>query len=484
MLEFKKLFSRCKIPFLRPKTLTFFVVLLFSLISFKLHNILFSSIQIFEFDTVYFANMVIGTLEDGLPDFNNIYANSIWKCSLESINFCLDNKELVVQNDLFPIDYSSGYLMVFATAFISKILLIFNQLNLISPPESILSTIINSFSIYICFIYLIGLISIVVSINYLNQKNSIYFSERLILIFSFLLVPFSGVPHVTDRMVGELPSVIYISAAFIIFGASTTSLLRLERRKKYRLLDDSTIYHQKFRNVFLVSFILLILSTEAKSSVLPTAITILASQLLLVFQSKFLGKAEFTNILRNAIQNSRNFFNYVLILLIGIFPLMISNKIIPSLFYAIFRKDLFTRFIQKSKEFYEFQSNAGRGWGGETITSFRNLRNNIAAYPHGNLVVILSLIIILIAFFILLNYFFRIIGNPSRRRNFDVYLDSTIISACNLLIFISSYSYSIIYRFPYLRNVFISLAITLLIPINLVLILGQYRRKNIKYEYL
>ena len=106
MLEFKKLFSRCKIPFLRPKTLTFFVVLLFSLISFKLHNILFSSIQIFEFDTVYFANMVIGTLEDGLPDFNNIYANSIWKCSLESINFCLDNKELVVQNDLFPIDYS------------------------------------------------------------------------------------------------------------------------------------------------------------------------------------------------------------------------------------------------------------------------------------------------------------------------------------------------------------------------------------------
>ena len=192
MLEFKKLFSRCKIPFLRPKTLTLFVVLLFSLISFKLHNILFSSIQIFEFDTVYFANMVIGTLEDGLPDFNNIYANSIWKCSLESINFCLDNKELVVQNDLFPIDYSSGYLMVFATAFISKILLIFNQLNLISPPESILSTIINSFSIYICFIYLIGLISIVVSINYLNQKNSIYFSERLFLIFSFLLVRFCG----------------------------------------------------------------------------------------------------------------------------------------------------------------------------------------------------------------------------------------------------------------------------------------------------
>ena len=71
----------------------------------------------------------------------------------------------------------------------------------------------------------------------------------------------------------------------------------------------------------------------------------------------------------------------------------------------------FNLFITKSKDFINYQSNAGRSWGGDTIDYFTNIKNNLYAYNLTKILIpislILSLFLLLGLFYKSLNYFRR-----------------------------------------------------------------------------
>ena len=118
-------------------------------------------------------------------------------------------------------------------------------------------------------------------LNFLINLNLITNNERNIITISFLLVPFFGIPNLTDRIVGEFTSVIYLSAAFLIFCASSLSLLRCKKHNNL-ILNSKEKLNQSILKSSYLNFALLLLACESKSSVLPTALAIYTSQIILI----------------------------------------------------------------------------------------------------------------------------------------------------------------------------------------------------------
>ena len=176
----------------------------------NLFQILASSINPFEFDTVYVINMIAGFIKDGLPSSSNIYGNSIWTCSATIQGECLNPNILNIhQNDVFPIDHSSGYLMIFLTGIISKIILFFNPIDTFNNVQGFFEIIIKSYSIYCVLIYSLCAFMLMSAIYFLNKTISIGILEKIILFLIFLMVPFCGIYSVTDRIIGEFTAVIF-----------------------------------------------------------------------------------------------------------------------------------------------------------------------------------------------------------------------------------------------------------------------------------
>lgn len=448
----------------------------------NLFQILASSIYPYEFDTSYVINMVIGTLKHGIPNFNNIYGNSIWTCS-EIIKGGCFNPDVsnYHQNDVLPIDHSSGYLLVLITTFFTKLFLFLNSSKTINSQE-LISYIIQGYSIYAFVVYLFCFTSLMFSFYLLNRVIKINLFEKLIITIIFLSIPFCGIYSVTDRIIGEFSAVIYVSCAYIIFSISSISLIRYVTEKKYLDTNLNNVFFRDLKYVSLILFFNLILSVESKSSVLPTSISILTSQFIIVFVPSFLIK--YTN------KTSQKFnFEYLRFIkrfslfFTSFLSLFIANKFIPLLGYFIFRRSDLNLFISKSKDFINYQSNAGRSWGGDSIDFFTNIKNNLFAYNLTKIVIPISLILSLI---LLIGLFYKSLKYLRRGRvknNLFLGLIIFIITNCNLLIILGSWSYSLIYKFPYPRTIFISIVFSLINPIFLSLIYKIVQdKKLLNYE--
>lgn len=445
----------------------------------NLFQILASSIYPYEFDTSYVINMVIGTLKHGIPNFNNIYGNSIWTCA-EFIRGECFNPDIANyhQNDVLPIDHSSGYLLVFVTALFTKLSLFLNSSKTINSQE-LISYIIQGYSSYSVLVYLLSFISLLFSIYFLNKVIKINLFEKLIIIIIYLSVPFCGIYSVTDRIIGEFSAVIYLSCAYIIFSISSISSTKYIIEKKYLDKRLNNIFFRNLNYVSLILFFNLLLSVESKSSVLPTAISILFSQFILVLIPIFFIKY------KNKTSQKFNFeyFKFIKkfsLFFIGLIFLFIANKFIPLLGYFIFRRSDLNLFISKSKDFINYQSNAGRSWGGDSIDFFTNIKNNLFAYNLTKVVIPISLIFSLILLIGLFYKSLKYLQNNKVKNNLFLGLNLITISTCNLFIMFGAWSYSLIYKFPYPRTIFISIVFSLINPICLSLLYKNFQNKTFK----
>ena len=144
----------------------------FIFLSNILYNFLNSNIVFFEFDTAYFINVVIGAIKDNIPNINSLTVNSVWTCADNLLDQCLGEKNIsIVQNDLLPIEYTSGYLMIHITAFLSKLSLDLQNLSQLNSAKIVLSTIIKSYSLYCVLVYLLCSSSLVYILSNLNKLS-------------------------------------------------------------------------------------------------------------------------------------------------------------------------------------------------------------------------------------------------------------------------------------------------------------------------
>ena len=439
-------------------------------LSHTLYNFLNTNINIFEFDTAYFINIVIGAIKDYIPNINTLNGNSVWTCADNLLDQCLGEKiPTIVQNDLLPIEYTSGYLMVFITAFLSKLSLSFQNLDQFNSAKIVLSTIIKSYSFYCVIIYLLCSSFLIYILNFLINLNLITNNERNIITISFLLVPFFGIPNLTDRIVGEFTSVIYLSAAFLIFCASSLSLLRYKKHNNL-ILNSKEKLNQSILKSSYFNFALLLLACESKSSVLPTALAIYTSQIILIILSVN-KNIKFKNFLQ--------FLRKISFIIFGYFSLFIANKIIPLITYILFKYELAEKFLTKSRLFTSFQASAGRAWGGDEFHSIENTKNLLNNYPFGKNMVFTSFLLIKIMLLIFcINIIFNFI--KYKKIKINLFSEKLTLLICNLFILFSAWSFPLIFKFPYPRIIFISISFTLLIPISIGLLLysRQFKGNN------
>lgn len=443
-------------------------VALFIFCGANLFQILASSIYPYEFDTSYVINMVIGTLKHGIPNFNNVYGNSIWTCS-DLIKGACFNPDIAnyQQNDVLPIDHSSGYLLVLITTFFTKLSLFLNEGKIIDS-QIFISYIIKGYSSYVVSVYLFSFTSLIFCIFFVDKIIKINLFEKIIFILMNLSIPFCGIYSVTDRIIGEFSAVIYLSCSYIIFSISSLAIIKFIIGEKY--LDETTTY-KLFNNLNYVSIILflnLLLSVESKSSVLPTALAVFISQLSIISSKNIITRYLFKKTTNFSFLNLR-FFRKIFIFFIGFFSLFIANKFIPLIKYLIFKRDNFLLFVAKSREFINYQSNAGRSWGGDSINFFTNIQNNLSTYNLAKLLIPISLFLSFILFLCLIYQSLKYLKEKKVLQKLFLGYYSFFLITCNFLIILGAWSYSLIYKFPYPRTIFISIIISLLQPICLTL---------------
>ena len=216
------------------------------------------------------------------------------------------------------------------------------------------------------------------------------------------------------------------------------------------------------------NFALLFLSCESKSSVLPTALAIFTSQIILIFLSS--NKInEFKNILK--------LISKLILIVFGYLSLLIANKIIPLLTYISFKYELAEKFLTQSRSFASFQASAGRGWGGNKLTSIENTKNLLNNYLYGKDMVFVSFLLIKIILIIFcMNIIFNFIKYKKIRIN--LFGEKLTILICNLFILFSAWSFPLIFKFPYPRVIFVSISFTLLISISMGLTFSRQLKNN------
>lgn len=357
--------------------------------------------------------------------------------------------------------------MIHITAFLSKLSLNLQNLDQLNSAKIVLSTIIKSYSLYCVLVYFICSSSLVYILSNLNKVSLITKNERNIITVSFLLVPFFGIPNVTERIVGEFTAVIYLSSAFLIFCASSLTLFRVRGNNDLILTSKEKINKYIGKSSYF-NFALLFLSCESKSSVLPTALAIFTSQIVLFILSS------------NKIFEFKNFFKIIsklMLIVFGYLSLFIANKIIPLITYILFKYQLAEKFLTQSRSFASYQASAGRGWGGNELTSIENTKNLLNNYVYGKDMVFVSFLLIKIFLIIFcINIIFNFIKYKKIRIN--LFGEKLTILICNLFILFSAWSFPLIFKFPYPRIIFVSISFTLLISISMGLTFSRQLKNN------
>ena len=432
-------------------------------LSIILYKIICFQVNIFEFDTSIFINITLGSIRELIPNINNIDNYSVWTCPDLSLPLCKNLFEKNIQiNDVLPIEYTSGFLMSILTALFSRLFIDKTLFNEGDPSLAVFSSIIKGYSLYCVSVYLIcfGVINYIS--DKLEKKHFIDFFEKNIFTLSFLLVPFLGIPHVTDRIIGEFTSVIYAAAAFYISIISASASIKLRNLS----LKNIQFFKNQILKISLFVFLLLFLSIEAKSSMIPVCSTIFLCQLITICRVHI-----FKNKNLSAFIKSKKTYFRLSIGVISFLVMLFANKIFPLIFYLVFNRDLINRYIDKSNAFTNFQYVAGRNWGGEKLSILENSKNLLSWFEFTN-PLINSLLFISISLAIFIPFWFFIYKKINLSdTNLIFNYTSTIISLSILSILLGSWSFPLIFKFPYIRNVFCTIVFTTITPIGLACIL-------------
>ena len=135
------------------------------------------------------------------------------------------------------------------------------------------------------------------------------------------------------------------------------------------------------------------------------------------------------------------------------------------------------KFLTQSRSFASFQASAGRGWGGNKLTSFENTKNLLNNYLYGKDMVFVSFLLIKIILIIFcMNIIFNFIKYKKIRIN--LFGEKLTILICNLFILSSAWSFPLIFKFPYPRVIFVSISFTLLISISMGLTFSRQLKNN------
>ena len=150
---------------------------------------------------------------------------------------------------------------------------------------------------------------------------------------------------------------------------------------------------------------------------------------------------------------------------------LMANKILPLIFYLSFNRNLISIYIEKSKAFTNIQYIAGRNWGGENLSILENSKNLLSWFEFTN-PLLTSLLFISISLAIFIPFWFFIykkvnLSNTHLTFNFT----STIISSSILFILLGSWSFPLMFKFPYIRNVFCTIVFTTITPMGLACVL-------------
>ena len=137
----------------------------------------------------------------------------------------------------------------------------------------------------------------------------------------------------------------------------------------------------------------------------------------------------------------------------------------------MFLHNLIGIYIEKSKVFTNIQYIAGRNWGGEKLSILENSKNLLSWFEFTN-PLLTSLLFISISLAIFIPFWFFIykkvnLSNTHLAFNFT----STIISLSILVILLGSWSFPLMFKFPYIRNVFCTIVFTTISPIGLACVL-------------
>ena len=306
------------------------------------------------------------------------------------------------------------------------------------------------------------------AIYFLNKTISIGILEKIILFLIFLMVPFCGIYSVTDRIIGEFTAVFFLSSSYLIFAASSICFINYQINKLYLKESTKSKYRSNCKKVSLIIFVLLFLAVEAKSSVLPACLAIFISQTIVfinqsILESNLYGSEKIVKYTIKKISQK------IIFISLSIASLFFASKSIPLIGYLLFRREKISEFLVKSREFISYQSNAGRNWGGESMTIFQNIKNNFNSYKMSEIIIPLSLIFTSL---LLLLFIFKIYEKNNIKTLEIKYrnLNANSLIFCNLIILLGSWSYSLIYKFPYPRNLYVSIVFSLLVPLVLSLI--------------
>lgn len=434
-------------------------------LSIILYRIICFQVNIFEFDTSIFINMTLGSVKEFIPNISNSNINTVWSCPDLTLPLCENlTKKNIQINDVLPIEYSSGFLMSIFTALFSRLFIDKTLINGGDPSLAAFSSIVKGYSLYCVSIYLIcfGVINYIS--NKLEKKKLIDFFEKNLLTLAFLLVPFLGVPHVTDRIVGEFISVIYASAAFLITVISALASIKLRNLS----LKDTIFFKNKILKISCFVFLFIFLSIEAKSSMIPVCFAIFLCQLITIFRVNIFKNKNLN--LSIFIKSRKTYFGLIL----GCFSFLIillANKILPLIFYLSFNRDLISTYIEKSKVFTNIQYIAGRNWGGENLSILENSKNLLSWFEFTN-PLLTSLLFISISLAIFVPFWFFIYKKVNLSNNHLTFnYTSTIISLSILSILLGSWSFPLMFKFPYIRNVFCTVVFTTITPIGLACVL-------------
>ena len=409
--------------------------------------------------------MTLGSVREFIPNISNSNANTVWNCPDLALPLCKNLTDKNIQiNDVLPIEYSSGFLMSIFTALLSRLFIDKTLINAGDPSLAAFSSIVKGYSLYCVSIYLIcfGVINYIS--DKLEKKKLIDFFEKNLLTLAFLLVPFLGVPHVTDRIVGEFISVIYAAAAFLITVISALASIKLRNLS----LKDIFYFKKKILNISCFVFLFVFLSIEAKSSMIPVCSAIFLCQLITICRVNILKNK---NLKLSIFIKSKKTYIRSIIGGLSFLIILLANKILPLIFYLIFNRDLISIYIEKSKVFTNIQYIAGRNWGGENLSILENSKNLLSWFEFTNpLLTSLLFISISLAIFIPFCFLINKKVNPLNTHLTFNYT-STIISLSILSILLGSWSFPLMFKFPYIRNVFCTIVFTTITPMGLACVL-------------
>ncbi len=436
---------------------------------------MFNNIDIFEFDTAYAANIIQGLLIDGIPSLNSINSTSVVTCISNGTLVCGDHSVIANPNvEIVPIEHTSGYLLIYFSAFFYRVIGFFVLNEAGSDRIAFFNTIIASYVLYVSLIEASCVIVLYRLLKYSGVTMDKTRQYGYLLVIVYILTPLLLKDILMNRIIGELPAILYGLCAYLVAVFITFAFCVYNRLGGRNNNDNSVMLRFLIASNCLIG-VMLVLACEAKSAFLPYSLVVIAYALTisLIF-IKTIAARDITVGLKSTAKHTVRVIIAVLIVSIGL--CLISNKAIAIINLLITRRDLIFEYLDGVHDFIKFQANAGRNWGGDSsLTGISNLVSLLGNYNFSGLSLLSIVAVILVFDVVAISIvLIMIFAMENRYRSFLQRIAMVLVG--NLAIVASSFLYPLVYKFPYPRIVGLGVSVCL----QQVLLIGVLMHLHLK----